>query len=282
VVALERLAFPQYRERYLNLALSLAGICGLAIDNARNRRRLVEAEKMASLGVMVAGMAHEINTPVGVGRTAVSTLQQQAAELARRFAERRMTQSDLADYLETARVALPLVANSLERIGQLSDSFRQLAVDDGTLERQHFPLRACLDDVIKSLGERLPREGVKIELTCDAAVEIDSYPGDWATILINLISNSLKHGFKGRPGTIRLCARREAGRLLIDYFDDGEGMSPEALARVFDPFFSTDLQHGMGLGMHLVYNLITHRLGGTIRCDSHPGQGAHFQLEIPQ
>jgi len=283
VIAVERLAFPQYRARYLNMALAVTGVCGLAIENARNRKRLVEAEKMASLGIMVAGVAHEINTPLGVGLAAASTLQTQSRQLAERFGARSMTQSDLQHYLDTAASSTGLLRQNLERIGHLIDAFRQVAVDGNALENHPFRLRECLDDVIRSLGERLPADRVSLQIDCDPALEIDSVRGDWVSIFVNLISNSLKHGFKGRErGSIAIRIVRAAKTLRVDYHDDGAGLSPEALARIFDPFYTTDLQQGMGLGMHLVYNLVTHRMRGNIQCESTPGHGAHFLIEIPQ
>lgn len=283
VLAVEQLAFPQYRERYLNMALAITGVCGLAIENARNRQRLLEAEKMASLGILVAGVAHEINTPLGVGLTAASLLQTQSRQLAESFAARSMTQSDLQHYLESAGASTRLLQQNLERIGHLIDAFRQVAVDGKPLAKRIFRLRDCLDEVIRSLGDRLPAERISVRIDCDPALEIDSLPGDWASIFINLIGNSLKHGFRGRErGAIDIRITRDSQRLRIDYHDDGVGLAPEVQARIFDPFFTTDLQQGMGLGMHLVYNLITHRLGGRIQCDSAPGQGAHFHIEIPQ
>jgi signal transduction histidine kinase len=113
-------------------------------------------------------------------------------------------------------------------------------------------------------------------------LEIESYADDWHTIFLNLISNSLRHGFKGRAGgLIRIHIAVQSNRLKLDYSDDGNGIAPEVLARIFDPFFTTDLQQGMGLGMHLVYNLITHRLGGSIDCDSQSGLGVSFHITIP-
>jgi signal transduction histidine kinase len=280
VVALDRLAFPAYRERYLNLALGLLGVWALAIDNARTHRRLVEAEKMASLGFMVAGVAHEINTPLGVSLTAATSLQEQAGHLAKRFAGRTMTQSDLTGFLERTQAATGLLRHNLQRMGQLVDAFRQVAVLGKSPERRRFRLGACLAEVQRSLGERLPPDRFSIEVEGDQ--EIDSYPADWASIFTNLLTNSLRHGYKGQTrGRIRMQIATIGDRLRLDYRDDGAGMAPAVLAHIFDPFFTTDLQQGMGLGLYLVYNLVTQRLGGSIVCDSRPGQGVHFRLEIP-
>lgn len=282
LIAVDGLAFPEFRERYLNLALAISGVCALAIDNARTRKRLAETEKMASLGILVAGVAHEINTPVGVGLAAASTLQEQSEGLALRFAERRMTQSDLQNYLGAAREEAALIRANLERIGRLTDAFRQVAVERKAPEATRFRLRAAIEEVVASLGTRMADGHVELELNCDAALEIDSIPGDWASIFTNLLTNSLQHGFRGRErGRIRVDVALRDARLVIDYADDGAGMAPETRKRVFDPFFTTDLQHGMGLGMHIVYNLVTQRFSGEIACDSAPGTGSHFHIEVP-
>jgi signal transduction histidine kinase len=282
LVAVDRLAFPSYRERYLNMALAVTGICGLAIENARNRKKLLEAEKMASLGILVAGVAHEINTPLGVGLVASSSLQKQSRQLAQRFAARSMSQSDLEQYLESAESSTDLVRRNLERIGHLVDTFRQVAVDGIPLEKQTFRLKECLDDVIRSLGDRLPKEHIEVSIACDPELEVESVRSDWVSIFVNLIGNSLKHGFREREkGRIEIHIASDRKRLRVDYHDDGVGLAPKALARIFDPFFTTDLQHGMGLGMHLVYNLITHRMDGSIQCASQPGEGVRFHIDIP-
>lgn len=283
ILAVERLAFPQYRARYLNMALAISGICGLAIDNARNRKRLLEAEKMASLGILVAGVAHEINTPLGVGLAAASTLRHHAQTLSEHFTARQMTQSELTQYLAMASSTTELIEQNLTRIGHLIDSFRQIALEGRAPDKHPLRLRACLEEVVRSLGERLPSERITLEIDCDPALEISSSPSDWASIFSNLIGNSLKHGFKdAASGLIRIAARDDGKKVTIDYFDDGRGMDGPVLEKVFDPFFTTDLQQGMGLGMHLVYNLITQRMAGSIQCASAPGQGTHFHIEIPQ
>ncbi|MFC1542694.1 sensor histidine kinase, partial [Pseudomonadota bacterium] len=141
----------------------------------------------------------------------------------------------------------------------------------------------CIDEVIRSLGDRLPAERITIDIQCDPILTIKSLRGDWATIFINLIDNSVRHGFRGREhGMINITVVSDAKKLQLEYRDDGVGLAPESLARIFDPFFSSDLQHGMGLGMYLVYNLISHRMGGDIQCESVLGQGVHFYIEVPQ
>jgi signal transduction histidine kinase len=282
LIAVDGLAFPEFRERYLNLAIAISGVCALAIDNARTRKRLAETEKMASLGILVAGVAHEINTPVGVGLAASSTLQEQSEDLALRFAERRMTQSDLQTYLTAAREEAALIRSNLERIGRLTDAFRQVAVEGKLPDSKRFRVKAAIEDVVASLGARMADGRVELKLNCDDALELDSVPGDWASIFTNLFTNSLQHGFRGRDhGRIEIEVARHEGRLAVDYSDNGIGMATETRNRVFDPFFTTDLQQGMGLGMHIVYNLVTQRFGGEIACDSEPGAGAHFHIEVP-
>ena len=280
-IILSHLAFPQYLDRYLNLALALTGVCALALDGARTRKRLLEVEKMASLGVLVAGVAHEINTPVGVSVLAASTLQRETVRLTNSFAERSMTQTSLQSYLTDAQSQVGLILSNLERVGKLVDTFRQVAVH-GSPETCPVRLARLIRDVIASMGDRLANEDVSLHVDCNDALEIDSHSGDWISIFTNLISNSLQHGFRDRKhGEIEISVQESPSKLLISYADDGSGLTPEVRMRVFDPFFTTDLQNGMGLGMHLVYNLVTQRLQGTIACNSPVERGALFHIEIP-
>ncbi|MBK9441715.1 MAG: HAMP domain-containing histidine kinase [Comamonadaceae bacterium] len=246
------------------------------------QKKLVEAEKMASLGVLVAGVAHEINTPLGVSLAAASAWQGQSRQLATSFAERRMTQADLTRYLESSAGCSTLISGNLERIGHLIDSFRQVAVGGAVQGAQAFHLRKTLDNVVSSFATRLLEGGVQTRIDCAAELLVEGSPEDWASIFTHLVDNSLKHGFKGRGhGCIDIQVLQNARGALIEYRDNGLGMSAQTLARVFDPFFTTDLQQGMGLGMHLVYNLITHRLGGTITCDSKADAGVRLHIEVP-
>lgn len=288
VDGLERLA-DTVLELNRDYAHSQAGLARANVElQAANERlrqaqaKLVEAEKMASLGVLVAGIAHEINTPVGIGLLAATTLHDHAGELARRLAARTLTEADLAKFVDRAATSAGLIQRNLERIGRLVDAFRDVAVKGRPLEKRTFAVREFLGDVVRSLGERLPADRVDVRIECAADLSVDGDTEDWTGIFTRLIVNAVQHGFRQRPrGVIDIRVALEGRTLRIEFRDDGEGMSADAQARVFDPFFTTDLARGMGLGMHVVYNLVTHRLGGTIRCESRPGEGACFVIELP-
>ena len=268
------------KQREVELKQSLVQLEATNLRLKTTQKQLVEAEKMASLGIMVAGVAHEINTPLGVSLGCASLLEQQTQTLGKNFTERRMTQSDLHEFLFNALAETKLLCTNLERIGYLTDSFHQLAVSDKSSTKCDFIFKRCIDDVITSLGWSLSEEHVSIHVLCDKTLKIESYPSDWISIFTNLINNSLQHGFKGRDhGNIEIVVIPKAEIFVVDYTDDGIGLSVETQAHIFDPFFTTDLQHGMGLGMHLIYNLITQKLNGSITCDSPSVQGTHFHIE---
>jgi len=281
LVVVDRLACPQYREQYLNLALNLAGVCGLALENARTHRMLMDVEKVAALGSMLAGIAHEFNTPIGVCLAAASLLQEQTGRTLLAVSGRSLTQPGLRAYLECASQEAALIRGNLERLGTLIERSRQLTISDEAPSRRGFRLRACIEEVIGSLAPLVPPGAVAFTVDCREDLALQSYPGAWTSILTNLIANSLRHGFKGRDrGSIGIAVKADRDLLGLDYRDDGRGLSAEAQGRIFDPFFTTDHQHGTGLGMNLVFNLVTRRLGGSIVCGS-PACGVHFHIEVP-
>lgn len=246
------------------------------------QKQLVEAEKMAALGMMVAGVAHEINTPLGISLGSASLLTQQTQTLQHRFSERCMTQSDLKNYLEQALQETTLLHANLERIGRLTDSFRQIAVDGRQIKKSRFNLYHCLKDVLTSLGTPLKEQHVDVRVSCAHDLEIDSYASEWASIFTNLLNNSLEHGFKGRDrGHIDISIQPHENQLSMAYRDDGVGLSAHVQTRIFEPFFTTNLQQGMGLGMHLIYNVVTQQMQGHIHCESPEGQGIRITIEVP-
>ena len=244
--------------------------------------QLVQSEKLASLGALVAGVAHEINTPVGVGVTAASTLQDWAQRVQQQQAAATLTRSELDRFLAVAGESTQILLKNLQRAADLIQSFKQVAVDQSSGERRRFELKGYIDEVLLSLAPKLNRTPHKVTVECPT-LTVDSYPGALAQILTNFISNSLAHAFPpGRSGTMRVAVTREGDAVVLRYADDGIGIPPENLARIYDPFFTTKRgSGGSGLGMHIVYNLVTQLLGGTIHAGSTEGQGTTFEVRFP-
>ncbi len=250
----------------------------------RMQRQLVESEKLAALGGLVAGVAHEINTPLGVGVTAASHLQQETVRLLRAVEQGRMTRSDLDHYLEQAQLSSDLVLRNLDRASQLVRSFKQVAVDQSSEQRRAFRLREYLDEILLSLHPRIKKLRTEVDIDCDPDLVMDTYPGALYQIIVNLVINSLVHAFdEQHSGRIGISALLSGDDVVIDYRDDGKGMPEAVLKRVFEPFFTTRRgSGGSGLGLHIVYNLATQVLGGSVTCDSTPGAGTHFRLVLPR
>ena len=256
---------------------------GALEDVQRAQKKLVEAEKMAALGSLVAGVAHEINTPVGTALTASTLLDQRTQEFGARFAAGQLRKSDVTRYMDVARETVGLVLSNINRAADLIQSFKQVAVDQTSAERRIFHLDAYLDEIITSLSPNLRMAAATVEVACDPAIEMHSYPGAIAQVITNLVMNAVNHAFEEkRGGRIMIRADRiEPGRIKIEFHDNGKGMAPDVLARIFDPFFTMKRgSGGTGLGMHIVYNLVTQQLGGSIVAQSVEGEGTTFTLEV--
>lgn len=247
-------------------------------------KQLVHSEKMASLGELVAGVAHEINTPVGIGVTAASHAQRKNIEIRRRFEDGSMTRSDLHNYLESDSEALRLIQTNLDRAADLVQSFKQVAVDRKTEDLRKFYLAEYINDVLLSLRPRYKRSGHVIKVNCPEQLTVYSYPGVFSQIITNFVINSLVHGFAdGRQGEIEIKVQQVAGAVELVYSDNGKGIPSEISEKVFDPFFTTKRHSGgTGLGLNIVYNLVTATLGGAISCESEPDRYTRFYVTIPQ
>ncbi|MBS0571296.1 MAG: GAF domain-containing protein [Proteobacteria bacterium] len=277
-----------YAPVHLDMLRTLAAYTAIALDNAeasveleRAQKQLFQQESMASLGRLVAGVAHEINTPLGIGVTAASHLDTVVAAIDSSLRDAQIV--DLRKELEDARDCIELVLNNLGRAAHLVKSFKQVAVDQSTETRRRVAVRDYLDDVVTSLGPRLRATAHRIEVECAPDLEIDTYPGALYQIVANMVLNSLTHAFEGvAAGWIRIVARRTGDNLELRCADNGRGMTEDVRARVFDPFFTTRQgSGGTGLGLHLVYNLVHQLLRGVIECESSPGQGTTFVIRIP-
>ena len=246
--------------------------------------KLVAAqERMAALGQLVAGVAHELNTPIGNALLAASTLDERSREIADDLAAKRLRQSALHAHLLATAEAAQLVQHNLERAAGLVHGFKQVAVDRASERRRRFDLAETVGEVVATLAPQLRGTPHRIAVDIPPGIVMHSFPGPLGQVLSNLIANSLKHGFAdGRAGTIRISAEPlNPGRVLLRHADDGVGIDERVRGRVFDPFFTTRLgDGGSGLGLHIARNLVQDVLGGSIRCE--PGDpGALFVLELP-
>jgi signal transduction histidine kinase len=245
---------------------------------------LVEARRMAAMARMLAGMAHEINTPVGIVLTAVTHLQESLAGLAAAFAEGQLRRSAMASFLSGAAESVALARTNVERAVDLVRSFKRVAVDETSEARRHFELASYLDQVILSLRPLLKHLPHKVTVDCPAGIDVDSYPGALAQILSNLMVNAVEHAFPdGRQGHIEIVCGQEGEMLALSFSDDGCGIPEADQPHLFEPFFTTrGHAGGSGLGLHIVFNLVSKVLHGTISCSSRTGQGTTFAMRFPR
>jgi len=249
----------------------------------KTQDRLVQTEKMASLGSLVAGVAHEINTPVGIGVTASSLLEEKTRQINSLHASGEMKRSDLEKYLKTANDASASILLNLNQAADLIRSFKQVAVDQSNEERRSFRVKEYINNVLLSLRPKLKKTEHHVQVECPENLKINSYPGAFSQIVTNLVMNSLLHGFSGIDrGEIQIKFSKTDADYLLTYSDNGVGMDANTYRNIFDPFFTTKrATGGTGLGMHIVFNLVTQTLNGKINCKSEPGKGTFYAIKIP-
>ncbi len=265
-----------YEEANKELAGSLAEL-------ERAQGSLIESEKMAALGGLVAGVSHEISTPLGVSFTATSFLRDKTRKLVRDLENGELKRSELVGYAEEAVWATSSALKNLRRAASLLSSFKQVSVDQTSEEKRVFQVRAYIEEVLKSLEPQFLNTAHEFRVDCPDSLSIESYPGAYAQILTNLVTNSLAHGFEGvEKGRISIEVSVEEGELVLVYGDDGRGMDDDTLKQVFNPFFTTRRgRGGTGLGMHIVYNIVSGLLKGQITCRRNFGRGALFTMRVP-
>lgn len=245
--------------------------------------QLVQSEKLAALGAIVAAVAHELNTPIGNCLAVASTMQNDTTSLEKEMGKGELRRTQLQEYVETVAEGLGLLLRGLDRAVKLVTSFKQVAVDQIAERRRAFDLKEVVEGVIALMQTTLKATPYQVELDVPAGVEMNSYPGPVEQIITNLVNNSVLHGFHGRDhGVIRIAAGLEGEKVRLLYSDDGLGMPEEVLRHIFDPFFTTRLgSGGSGLGMSICYNLVTGPLGGALAVNSTPGQGCEFSIVLP-
>jgi signal transduction histidine kinase len=245
---------------------------------------LIESSKLAFLGSMVAGVAHEVNTPIGICVTAMSTADDMVQEVEQTLKARQLTEDGLHDFFESIRTSSTLVLTNLDRAATLIRSFKGIATDQTSETPRRLELGAYLREILASLRPELKRSAVEVQVVCETPIEIAVLPGPLWQIVSNLVLNGVVHAFSDEQGgTITLTVSAEPrGWVRIICADTGKGMAPEIRERIFEPFFTTRRgQGGTGLGLFITYNLVTQALGGRIRCDSEPGQGTQFDITLP-
>jgi PAS domain S-box-containing protein len=273
------------RERSAALERANADLSAALDTLQRTQDELLAAEKMASLGSLVAGIAHELNTPIGNSLLASTALRDRVVEFDRHVAAGALRRSQLTAHLDEVRMASQLISGSLQKAAELISSFKQIAVDQTNDQRRTFDLQAAVHDTLATYLPRLRRSGCEAEMQIEQGLVFDSYPGALYQVLNNLINNALNHAFEGRHGGT-IAVRGEAvdeGIVELMFSDDGAGMPEDVLRKVFDPFFTTKMgQGGTGLGMNIVYNIVTGVLGGRITIDSAPGVGTAVRMLLPR
>lgn len=244
---------------------------------------LIQAEKLASLGQLVAGVAHEINTPLGIALTTATLLRDEARDFGEVAKTGQLSRSRLSHFVGRMQEGSHLLTANLGRAADLVHSFKQVAVDRVSDEHRRFALRDWLGELLRSLGPLLRRGGHRLDLEAGDEIEVDTHPGALAQVITNLVKNAVVHAFAdGVPGRIVVAVFHEAGWVRLEVRDDGRGIAAADRERIFDPFFTTARHRGSsGLGMHIVYNLVTGQLQGRIAVESREGGGTLVRVEFP-
>ena len=247
------------------------------------RDSLVQSEKLASLGALVAGIAHELNTPIGNGVMVASTLHERTNAFAQAM-KQPLQRATLEQFISDTQLASDLLLRNLSRSASLVSSFKQIAVDQTSEQRRQFDLSNLIEEVVLTLSPSTQRAHCKVRTDIAADLLLDSFPGPLIQILTNLIDNAITHGFSSeKHGTVDIVGRStDTGWVSLTVRDNGRGIASEHVKHVFDPFFTTRLgQGGSGLGLHIVHNIVTNVLGGQIELHTVEGSGTSFVLNLP-
>jgi signal transduction histidine kinase len=250
------------------------------------QQNLIDAERLAALGGLVAGVAHEVNNPIGISLTVASSFARRTDQFdAEMRSSTPLRRSQLEEFVRSSRDASQQLVGNLHRAAELIQSFKQVAVDRSHAERRQFSLSEATDQIIASLRPVLKRSPITLSIDVPEGLVVDGFPGSYGQILTNLFLNAANHAFPdGRSGAITISAKpRGNDDIEIIFADNGAGMTPDVQRQAFDPFFTTRRNEGgTGLGLHIVYNLVTQQLGGRMMLESRLGQGTTFRIIMPR
>lgn len=280
-----------FQPAQIDLLRTLCSTIAIAVANAnvvarlqQTRQQLVMQEKMASLGGLVAGVAHEINTPLGICVTAASHLKHELELVAASQQERRLTVQQFSDFLESATTTTEMLVNNTQRAASLVQSFKQVAVDKAAMHIRELELGQYFTDVLQTLQPEISKAHCQVDFQALPGVMLTADAGLLARLLTHLVMNSLQHAFLPSQHERRLTVQLglQGNQILFQYADNGQGMPAELLSRLFEPFFTTKRHQGFsGLGSHIVYNLVTVELKGNIQVRSEAGKGLSYRILLP-
>jgi len=256
----------------------------LTLNELKNTQKLlVESEKNAALGRLVTGVAHEINTPLGINLTGLTHIQAVTKKIKNAYHNKSMTESVFAEYIDDVQNLVDTMHISTKHAVELVRSFKQISVDQHIDDQRRINLFNYINDILAGLKNKIKHRSVIVKNNVETDLELTTFPGSIFQIFTNLINNSLIHGFeRNQSGTIKISSERHQKNLILHYRDTGKGVNLKHLNRLFEPFFTTSRgTGGSGLGLSIVYNLVTHKLGGRITCQSNPGDGVHFIISLP-
>lgn len=320
VVCVQSVKKDCYQEVHLDMVRTLAAYAAVGLDNAdayhqlqgaqmqlmekkdllesnnaelestlgalqRTQKQLVEAEKMAALGGLVAGVAHEINTPVGVGVTAASSMLDSAVAFAQIYRAGKMKKADLEGFLADSQETSQMILDNLARASDLIQSFKQVAVTQSSESARRFKVNAFLHEILDGLPPKLQQDRISYVVDCHEDIEIESFPGAFLQVVSHIVGNAIVHGYDaGQDGVVTISVARDDAWLMLVFSDAGKGIEERHIDKVFDPFFTTrrgtSETGSSGLGLHIVYNLVTQTLRGSIRCSSVAGKGTEFVVLV--
>ncbi|MBF0316991.1 MAG: response regulator [Nitrospirae bacterium] len=261
---------------------SLSG--AVVVFNDMLERKKAQAEKMAALGQLVSGVAHEINTPIGNAVLSASHLQEKTQDIIISFQSNSLTKSSMQRYLEVVKEDGDIILRNLLRSADMIKSFKMVSGDQTSQQRRRFDLRAYIADIMLGLKPMIKKTSHHITITCEQEIELDSYPGAFAQVITNLVMNAITHAFeKDDSGNIDITAVQKQNNVTVTVADNGKGIPEAILGKIFDPFFTTNRKAGnTGLGLHIVYNIVHQTLRGDIHCQSTETLGTSFTISMPR
>ncbi len=245
------------------------------------QKTLIESEKMASLGSLVSGIAHELNTPLGVGLTGISQIDHEVKKLESYYKENRLTEEALKEYIIIMNKLVLTIRDRLNNAVTLVKSFKDISVDQHFEDKREFNLKQYVDSIVFSFQTQLDDKQIKVHNTINENIVLESFPGIFSQIFSNLILNSIKHAFEKGENNVITISIDATDQFIIRYQDNGKGINSEYEEKIFDPFFTTKRgQGGSGLGLHIIYNLITQQLGGTLKLMNVTPHGLGFEITL--